>query len=267
MRERTVPLTTTAAGLAVAGLAAVSMLCSDRAAAAQERFTQGQNRLTGFIGAGAGLVPVYEGADDYKFLALPIFDLRYSDFYLNFRDGIGVDLINMERFEAGIGATYVRGRRAKDSPEGVGKVKNAIGGRGFARYYVTEELTLTAGLTHSFGGTDGTQADLTLGYKFNPTKKLMLLPTVSLDWASGKHMQRYFGIDAQQAARSGLPEFEADGGIKDVSARLGVIYSLNQRWHLSGAVGVSRYLGDAADSPLNEHTWQPSAFLGIAYKF
>lgn len=263
MSERTGRLATVALGLAALALA----LPSDSAAAAQERLTKGPDRLTGFIGAGVGLVPVYEGADDYKFLAVPAFDLRYGEFYLNFRDGIGVDLINVERFEAGMGATYVRGRRAKDSPEGVGKVKNAIGGRGFARYFFTENLSLTTGVTHSFGGTDGTLADLSLGYRFRPSKQIMLQPSVSLTWADGKHMRRYFGINEQQAARSGLPTFEADSGIKDVSASLGVIYSLSRHWHVSVAGGLTRYLGDAADSPINERNWQPTLFLGTAYKF
>lgn len=147
------------------------------------------------------------------------------------------------------------------------KVKNAIGGRGFVRYFFTQSLSLTAGVTHSFGGTDGTLADLSLGYRFRPSRQLMLMPSVSLTWANGKHMQRYFGINEQQAARSGLPRFDADSGIKDVSASLNVIYSLNHHWHLSVAGGLSRYLGDAADSPINERPWQPAVFLGTAYKF
>ena len=268
MRARTGRLTTATLGIALGVAATLALaLFSGSAGAAQERLTQGPDRLTGYIGAGVGLVPVYEGADDYKFLALPVFDLRYGEFYINFRDGAGVDLINTKRFEAGVGATYVRGRRAKDSPEGVGKVKNAIGGRGFARYYFTEDLTLAVGLTHSFGGTDGTLADLTLGYKFRPSKQLMLMPAVSATWANGKHMRRYFGINAQQADRSGLPRFEADGGIKDVSASLGAIYSLSREWHVSVGGGLSYYLGDAADSPINERTWQPAVFLGVAYRF
>lgn len=214
---------------------------------------QGQERLVGFIGAGAGVVPVYEGASDYKVLAMPAFDLRYGDFYLNFRNGLG--------------ATWVRGRRAKDSPEGIGKVKNAIGSRAFVRYFLDDAISLTAGLTHSYGGTDGTQADLRLGYRFRPSRQVMLLPAASLTWANGKHMRRYFGISEEQAARSGLPVFDADSGIKDVSVSLSVIYSLSRHWHVNANASLTRYLGDASDSPINERTWQPILLIGAGYRF
>lgn len=236
-------------------------LYSDAAAA------QGQERLAGFIGAGAGVVPVYEGASDYKVLAMPAFDLRYGDFYLNFRNGLGVDVVNTDRFEAGLGATWVRGRRARDSPEGLGKVKNAIGSRAFVRYFLDDAISLTAGLTHSYGGTDGTQADLRLGYRFRPSRQVMLLPAASLTWANGKHMRRYFGIGEEQAARSGLPVFNADSGIKDVSVSLGVIYSLSRHWHVNANASLTRYLGDASDSPINERTWQPILLIGAGYRF
>jgi len=248
-------------------LMAAFTLAGGNADAAQERRPEGPNRLTGFIGAGVALVPVYEGANDYKALALPAFDLRYGRVYANFRDGVGIDLIDTERFEAGIGATYVRGRRAKDSPEGVGKVKNAVGSRLFARYFLNEDITLTTGLTHAFGGTDGTLVDLTLGYRFKPAKHLILAPAVSATWADGKHMRSYFGIDERQAAQSDLPMFDAGSGIKDVSASLTGILALNHHWHASATAGLTRYFGDAADSPINEHKWQPTVMLGIGYRF
>lgn len=254
---------------AAIGLTAAVMLvvASGNANGAQERRPEGPDRLVGFIGAGVGLMPKYEGADDYKFMAGPVFDLRYGNLYANPWDGAGVNIINTDRFEAGLGLTYVRGRKAKHSPEGVGKVKSTVGSHAHARYYITEEVSLTAGLTKAYGGTDGVLADLTLNYRFRPSKQIMLIPSVSATWASGKHMQRYFGIDAQQAQRSGLPVFDAGSGIKDISASLTTIYSLSRHWHISATGGVKRYLGDAADSPLNEQRWQPTAMVGAAYRF
>lgn len=254
---------------AVLGLTTATALClaAGGALAAQERRPEGPDRLVGFVGAGVGIVPKYEGANDYKFMAGPVFDLRYGRLYANLWDGIGVDVISTDRFEAGLGLTYVRGRKAKHSPEGVGKVKSTVGSHAYARYYLTQEVSLTAGVTHAYGGTDGTLADLTLSYRFRPSKQVMLLPSVSATWASGRHMQRYFGINEQQALRSGLPEFEADSGIKDVSASLTTIYSLSRHWHVSATVGLERFLGDAADSPLNERKWQPAGAIGIAYRF
>ena len=247
--------------------AAMLVLASNHAIAAQERRPEGPDRLVGFVGAGLGYVPKYEGSDDYKVLVGPVFDLRYGNFYANLWDGVGVNVINTDTFEAGLGLTYVRGRKASYSPEGVGRVKNTVGSHVYGRVYLTEEVSLTAGLTKSYGGTDGVLADLTLSYRFRPARHIMLIPSVSATWASGKHMQRYFGINDEQAARSGLPVFDADSGIKDVSASLTTIYALSRHWNISATVGLERYFGDAADSPLNERKWQPAVVAGLAYRF
>lgn len=264
MPDQTGRSATVAVSLAAA---AMLSLASNNASAAQERRPEGPDRLVGFIGAGVGYVPKYEGADDYKVMVGPVFDLRYGNFYANLWDGIGVDVINTNRFEAGLGLTYVRGRKAKYAPEGVGRVKNTVGSHAYARVYLMDEVSLTAGLTKAYGGTDGILADLTLNYRFRPSKQIMLIPSVSATWANGKHMQRYFGINEQQAARSGLPEFDADSGIKDISASLTTVYSLSRHWHISASAGLKRYLGDAVDSPLNERKWQPAGVIGVAYRF
>lgn len=246
-------------GLMVAGILAVS--------SSAEAQKDSSKRLSGFIGLGTGLVPDYGGSEGYRLLFGPVFDLRYDNFYANLWDGVGYDIIYNDQFELGVGLTHVRGRKAKYSPEGVGKLKSAVGSHAYARYYLTPTVSLTAGLTHAYGGSDGTLADLTLSYRFRPSKQVMLIPTVSATWASRDYMQGYFGINEAQAARSGLPEFDAGSGIKEVSAGLTSIYSLSRHWHITGTVTLSRYLGDAANSPLNERKWQPAGVIGVAYRF
>ncbi|MCH8685265.1 MipA/OmpV family protein [Pedomonas mirosovicensis] len=225
------------------------------------------DELSGMVGVGIAAVPDYEGSDDYRILPLPMFDLRYKSFFANFRDGFGAFLLETDKIDVGAGAVFVRGRRAKDSPEGLGKVKDAVGGRVFARYRPIDNMALTAGLTRSFGGTDGTLVDVTANYQFKPSKQMMLIPAVSATWASNKHTQRYFGISAEQSARSGLPAFDADSGLKDVSMSLTGLVALNRHWHLNATAVLTRYLGDAADSPINEHKWQPAMVVGVGYRF
>lgn len=225
------------------------------------------DRLRGAVGIGIAAFPEYEGSDDYRVLPLPMFDLQYKNFFANFRDGLGAHFVETDTLEAGLGAVFVRGRRAKDSPQGVGKVQDAVGGRAFARYRPIDDVTVTAGITRSFGGTDGTLVDLTLSHQFKPSKAVRLIPAISTTWANGKHTQRYFGISEVQSVRSGLPVFEADSGFKDISMSLTGLVALNHNWHLTTTAVLTRYLGDAADSPLNEQRWQPGVVLGIGYRF
>src|SRR3546814_6838519 len=96
---------------------------------------------------------------------------------------------------------------------------------------------------------------------------MTVIPTVGTSWANGKHMNRYFGIDAGEALASGLPLYRAGSGFKDVSGLVTASYRLDAHWSLGATGGVTRLLGDAADSPLNERRWQPSGFMSVAYTF
>src|SRR3546814_10725153 len=92
-------------------------------------------------------------------------------------------------------------------------------------------------------------------------------PTVGTSWANGKHMNRYFGIDAGEALASGLPLYRAGSGFKDVSCLVTASYRLDAHWRLRAIGGVPRLLGDAADSPLIDLRWPPSAFMSVADTF
>src|SRR3546814_16040182 len=83
---------------------------------------------------------------------------------------------------------------------------------------------------------------------------MTVIPTIGTSWANGKHMNRYFGIDASEAIASGLPFYRAESGFKDVSGLITASYRLDSHWSLGATGGVTRLLGDAADSPLNERS-------------
>ena len=81
-------------------------------------------------------------------------------------------------------------------------------------------------------------------------------------------MQTYFGVDSNNAARSGLSQFTADSGLRDVRIPIMVIYSFNPNWHLTGGVVYSKLLGDASDSPVVDDRGssdQLYAGVGVAY--
>lgn len=240
------------------------MLMTSATAWGQGAQTEG---LHGMVGAGVAVLPGYEGSDDYRVLPLPIVDLSYGRYFLNMVDGLGVQLIGTDQIKVGAGAVFAPGRRSKDSPEGVGKVKDTVGGRVFVRYAPVDEILLSAAVTKAFGGNDGTWADFSLGYRFQPSDRLFLLPAISTTWANDKYMDRMFGISELQSVRSGLPMFEAESGFKSVSMSLTGSYALSPSWHLSATGKLARYLGDTADSPLNEQKTQPSFIVGVAYRF
>jgi outer membrane scaffolding protein for murein synthesis (MipA/OmpV family) len=90
----------------------------------------------------------------------------------------------------------------------------------------------------------------------------------TVTYGSSDYMQTYFGVDSNNAARSGLSQFSAGSDLRDVRIPVMAIYSLSPNWHLSGGLIYSRLLGDASDSPVVDDRGssdQLYAGLGVAY--
>jgi outer membrane scaffolding protein for murein synthesis (MipA/OmpV family) len=87
---------------------------------------------------------------------------------------------------------------------------------------------------------------------------------VSSTWADEDYMSSYFGIDAADAARSGLDEFSADEGFKDVTFGGGVSYRLFDRWSVSAIATYARLIDDAADSPVVDDVGDENQFFAGA---
>ena len=63
-------------------------------------------------------------------------------------------------------------------------------------------------------------------------------------------MDTYFGVNAGNRGSSGLPDFKADSGLKDVGFNLVVNYTPWENWGIMGLLSYSALLNDAKDSPI-----------------
>ncbi len=219
------------------------------------------------IGAGAGYAPAYEGAGTHIVTPIPVIDIAHGRLFANLRNGIGVNAIDTAHVTIGASLTYTPGYRAKDAPEGIGKLPIGLGGRAFVALKWGGAVA-TIGATKGFlGGTKGIIADASLAYPVAVTPRFMLIPTLGTTWADRKNNDRYFGIDAAQSLASGLPEFHTGSGFKDASALLAASYRLTDHINLGVSGGVSTLLGNVQDSPLVVHKTQPLGFASLSYRF
>jgi outer membrane scaffolding protein for murein synthesis (MipA/OmpV family) len=116
----------------------------------------------------------------------------------------------------------------------------------------------------------GTVVYLKGGYRTDLSDKLQIKFGVSTAWASDDYMETYFGVDATDSARSGLSQYSASSGIKDVGLNVTGNYQFNQKWGLVGAVGYTRMLNDAEDSPVVDDAGdknQYKAVVAVTYSF
>ena len=51
-------------------------------------------------------------------------------------------------------------------------------------------------------------------------------------------MKAYFGVDSADASRSGLDEYNADAGVKDVGLNAVVSYLITPRWDVTGIAAL-----------------------------
>lgn len=105
--------------------------------------------------------------------------------------------------------------------------------------------------THGFAGAhDGYLASGSAKYFFPVGRPFTIWFGTAATFADDDFMSTYFDVDAAGARRSGLPVFDADGGLHDIRALFGLIFSLSPNWHLGGGIIYRKLMEDAADSPV-----------------
>ena len=86
-------------------------------------------------------------------------------------------------------------------------------------------------------------------------------------WANAQSIKSMYGVNARQADVSGLPEFNAGGGLLSVNMGIGWRWNLWRNWVLVGDVEVHRLVNSVARSPLVERRANSYEVLGVAYSF
>ncbi|MGX9962898.1 MipA/OmpV family protein [Roseomonas sp. F4] len=260
---------------------ALAMLAFTGAAAALPGAAQAQraplpeNGWSMRLGAGAAIGPAYPGSETTQFSPFPLVDLAYrpalpllDTVFLNARDGLGVVALRQGPFSIGGSIGYAPGRDQDVAArlQGMGDIEAAARANLFLRADFGQ-FGLSVEAARALGDQEGTTLTFGASLRQPVGPRLMLLGRVEATWADEDHMQQWFGVTSQQASRSRFAAYNAEAGFRSVSGSLTAIYSLSDRWSLSGSAGVAQLLGDAADSPITESKTQPFGLVGVTYRF
>lgn len=225
-------------------------------------------------GLGAGAAPDYEGGDDYEAVPIPVFRAqkghRFGELFglhatsnlldhpnwrigpsLNFRQGYGdVDNDRVDRLtdrggsaELGVKGGYVIGLDRQ------------------VRADSTLDLALEF-LHDVSSGHEGLVLTPSATFATPLSSRWKLETGVETSYASGNYMSHYFGVNAAEAANSGLQNYDADASFKDVALKLGVGYEVTDHWNLNLLGEYKRMLGDAEDSPVVDDEGDENQFFG-----
>ncbi len=233
-----------------------------------------------FIVAGIATVPDFEGSTDYSIVPLVAGRFQWDAYSIEWLGlGLRANLVRHDFWRAGPVLRYRQARNDVDNDvvDRLRRVDAAFEIGGFVgiekRDVFRPKDTLSARLElrqDIAGGHDGLLIDLSGSYGFRPSRRWRLVLGTSATIASRNYMDAYFGVDADNAPRSGLARFEADGGLKDIGLNVVAGFGLARRWALLTRVAYKRLLDDAANSPIVEDEGSANQFLGglgVSYRF
>ncbi len=250
-------------------VAAATLLAASGAAQAQafdavRIFGPVEGDGAGTVGAVMVAAPRYMGSDERGWLVLPSIDYRWKNgWFAGFSNGIGYVFPSRPDMQYGLRVTADIGRKESrsDALAGMGNIHPRAEAGAFFNYFPTQELFLTSSLRYGAGNDwNGMQIDLGAGYSAPLAPKWRGTIGVAATYVNGAYMQAYFGVTPQQAAASGYAVYTPGAGFRDVRLNASLVYAIDARWSLTGALTVGALQSEAKDSPI---VFEPTTVTGI----
>lgn len=229
---------------------------------------EAEPRLRVGLGLGLAAGPNFQGSDKYRARPAPFVFAGYGRVFVGF-GGIGVNIYRAPGW--GFGAIVSPGGGRKENVDqrlaGLGDVDRTVN---FGLYGVTftrRFLTRAVVYTDVGGEGQGSFARLDVLARWRTEERVRFFAGPGLGWGSRQYTQTYFGVTAEQAARSGFPEFQAGAGVNNLRLTAGANYRFAADWNLIGSLTASRLSGHAGSSPIVETRQQYGAFFSAIYLF
>lgn len=221
------------------------------------------------IGAGVLFSPDYLGSNDWRITPLVAPEVRapFDTFFVSFRDGLGATVFREGPFSAGLvlRPRFGRDQDDNDALRGMGDIRIAGEAGGFLAYSDGAWL-LRGEVRQGFGGHSGVMADARLDRVFRPHQSIILSAGPRLSWGSRDFAETFFGVDPDQAQRSGYGVFRPrDYWFAGLAA--GATWLVADRWSVIAFGEVGRILGDSADSPLVERGSETQGVVGVTLAY
>jgi MipA family protein len=221
-----------------------------------------EGNWSGFISAGPGVAPEFDGSSDLQIIPFISADIKYKDVTLEVR-GLGARLdvlsaIGSGRVYGGPAVNFKLPRttslgklgepvrflnKVSFEPQAGGFIGVKIGGNENGKGEFRIEAT-------ALTGDKGFEATGRISYALVRSRKVFVDISNGVTYANAKATRTYFGVTAAEATRSGLVAFNPGAGIRDVNSGLTIGYQFNSRWGIVANTNYSYLVGDAGKSPI-----------------
>ncbi|OHY82915.1 MltA-interacting MipA [Marinobacter sp. AC-23] len=249
--------------------AATAMLAGPVLAATDSQQTEPSEWSVG-LGVGGGWSPEYLGADTYKAEGLPWIQARKGQLSINPVTGISYDFLKSERWKLGPALSYARGRENSGALTQFEDVHGSLLAGAIASW-TSGQWQINGDIAAPVSGDlDGVRVRGYLRFCGKITNRLLYAAGPGVSWASNRWSRALFDVSIEDAARSGLRPYRAEGEYVQGSMNGRLTFLVTRKFSVSTVAQYSRLFGDAADSSIVEdvgdaNQWHGS--LAINYQF
>lgn len=231
-----------------------------------------EKQWSGTLGAGLLSAPEYLGASDNEFRFLPVIDVEYKQrYFLSTQRGLGFYFFRDNRFALATMVNMHWGREEGDSARltGLGDLDPTAQLGVDLKWQITRWLSFDVDAYQAIspGGHEGAYGDVGFGARWPVAKNFMLRANTGIRWASDTYMSNMYGVNAAQAAASGLPAYNPDSALMAWQFGAALDFNMGNNWMVTPMFRYVGLLGDAKNSPVmaDDGQYYVGAFLG--YKF
>jgi outer membrane protein len=222
---------------------------------------------------GPQVYPSFPGSDDFDVGPLVDVSRARGDKPFEFEapdESFGFALLKSHGFEAGPVVNWEGVRSAKDVGAALPKVKFSVEPGAFASYNFSDSFRLRGEIRKGVTGHKGWIGTMGADYVMRDGDAWLFSVGPRVTWSDDRYQDAWFSVAPVDAAPSGLPAYDANGGIQAYGATASFLTQLTPRWGLYSYARYDRLVGDPARSPIVRQLGSRDQFsggIGLSYTF
>jgi MipA family protein len=237
-------------------------------------FTRGHDGWGFGIGMGIEYESAYEGSDEFGFEVQPAGGVQWrkgNDVFFWAGEALGWRGLRADTWllEAAVG--FDEGRKEGDSDDG--RLNGLGDAEESAELVLQARFALDAEWRHWLvgrvvTGRNGSLALFGVGRRFGDrTDGSGSELNIVAVFHNSKFANQGFGINAQQALASGLPQTELSGGLRSIGLDYVYRLNINRNWQIVGEALYERFSGEVRASPIARSSYEAEVGIGFVYRF